>query len=66
MDAELDALLGDVLDGEMPEDPNRMRARPEEFIHIYVNKSAYLLRFLEHMIEVRGRSMSYFYCEMER
>eukprot|EP00118_Oscarella_pearsei_P021494 m.241535 g.241535 ORF g.241535 m.241535 type:complete len:421 (+) comp40206_c0_seq26:703-1965(+) len=39
----------------------RLRAKPEEFIHIYVQQKDQLLEFLEHMVEVQPNSSSLVY-----
>ena len=36
-------------------------SRPEDYIHIYVNKTTYLLQFLEHMVTVKPDSASQVY-----
>lgn len=33
--------------------PSRARANPEEFIHIFVDRSQQLTEFLEHMTKVK-------------
>nr|XP_054754971.1 vacuolar protein sorting-associated protein 11 homolog isoform X1 [Lytechinus pictus] len=48
-----------TLSGGMP--PPIQRASVEEFIHIFVNNSAQLMEFLEHMIKVQTESSSQIY-----
>lgn len=55
------ALLVDqnMLQGAPP--PAERRSHPEDFIHIFVNKSDKLLEFLQHMVTVQPRSSTLVY-----
>lgn len=48
-----------MLDGAPP--PQEQKSHPEDFIHIFVNKSDKLLEFLEHMVKVQPNSSSLVY-----